>query len=395
MDAALIPHFDTRPLTDQLRTFGDRRFLTTRDIFQEFLDLAIRLLKCEVGYLHGFKPDSDEIQLNVWGSGVYHRCTAVNDSHYPISKAGIWADSIRRNETVIHNVYKDEASSEGLPEGHFELVNHMSAPVHEKGDIVAVIGVGNKSDGFSNDDRLALERMIKLGWPMVLDRLNEHGGRARTQSLTYNHRNPQDVLKAMVKTVSKALELRDEYTSHHQSNVANLAEGIAEKMGLPKEQRFGIHLGALVHDIGKIAIPSQILGKPGRLNSAEIALVQMHPMLGAEIFDDVDLPWPIVDIIRQHHERLDGSGYPDGLIGESICLEARIIAVADTYDAMASDRPYRHAPGKEAAVDVLKRGRGSQFDADVVDAFLGMIKDNESAVENQGQPYTSPPRHTL
>jgi|GEM_PF-2796897 len=388
MDAALIPHIDARPLADQLKTFGDRHFLTTRDIFQEFLDLAIRLLKCEVGYLHGFKPDSDEIQLNVWGSGVYQRCTAVNDSHYPISKAGIWADSSRQNETIIHNVYKEVASSEGLPEGHFELVNHMSAPLHEKGVIVAVIGVGNKTGGFSNDDRLELERLIKLGWPMVLDRLNEHGRRARTQSLTYNHRNPQDVLKAMVKTVSKALELRDEYTSHHQSNVANLSEGIAELMKLPKEQRFGIHLSALVHDVGKIAIPSQILAKPGKLNPAEIALVQMHPSLGAEIFDDVDLPWPIVDIILQHHERMDGSGYPDGLVGESICLEARIIAVADTYDAMASDRPYRHAPGKEAAVGVLAGGRGSQFDTDFVDAFLSMIKNNDSVIENRGQRYS-------
>lgn len=375
--------FEKFSLIERLEVFGKRRFLTTRDVFQAYLDLVVDILNCEVGYLHGFKPESDEIQLNVWSTGVYEQCTASNESHYPIRQAGIWADAIRLNKTVIHNHYPQGASQNGLPEGHFTVRNHVSTPVHSKGEIVAVIGVGNKASDIDEHDVERLERLVKLGWPMVLDRLNEHGGRATSQGLTYNHRNPQDVLKAMVKTVSKALELRDEYTSHHQSNVATLAENIAVNLGLPTEQRFGIQLGALVHDIGKIAIPSQILSKPGKLNAAEIALVKMHPVLGAEIFDDVDLPWPIVDIISQHHERMDGSGYPDGLLGHSICLEARIIAVADTFDAMASDRPYRHAPGKKAAIDVLKDGADRIFDKDVVEAFLMSIEDDPIAANDQ------------
>lgn len=376
-------HFDSRSHASRLEAFGNQRFLTTRDVFQEFLDIVVDILGCEIGYLHGFKPGNDEIQLNVWSSGVYEMCTAANESHYPIKEAGIWADAIRFNKTVVHNKYPKDASAQGMPDGHFKVDNHMSTPIHAKGEIVAVIGIGNKAGDFTANDVDQLESLAKMGWPVVLDRLNEHGGRGRSKGLTYNHRNPEDVLSAMVKTVSKALELRDEYTSHHQSNVAALSEKIASTLGLPKEQRFGIHLGALVHDIGKIAIPSQILSKPGKLNAAEMSLIKMHPTLGAEIFSDVDLPWPIVDIIGQHHERLDGSGYPNGLIGLSICLEARIVAVADTFDAMASDRPYRHAPGKKAAIEVLKRGQGTQFDGDVVDAFLMSIEDDPIAANDQ------------
>lgn len=383
MSNTTADHFNLSSVVGRLEAFGNQRFLTTRDIYQGFLDLVVELCDCQIGYLHRYQSKSQEIELNVWSTGVYDICTASHDSHYPLRDAGIWADAIRQDKTVIHNDYTQTTSAHTLPDGHCPLHNHMSTPIHGRGEVVAVIGLGNKVTDFTDDSANELERITKLGWPVVMDRLNEHAGRASSASLTYSHRSPEDVLSAMVKTVSKALELRDEYTSHHQSNVATLAEKIASMMGLPKEQCFGIHLGALVHDIGKIAIPSQILSKPGKLNSAEIALVKMHPVLGAEIFDDVDLPWPIVDIIYQHHERMDGTGYPDGLIGHSICLEARIIAVADTFDAMASDRPYRHAPGKTAAIDVLKRGRGSQFDSDVVDAFLMSIDKDLVAANDQ------------
>lgn len=378
-----VPH----SIAAHIEGFGKRKFLTTRDIFQSFLDLSVELMGCEIGYLHGFKSGSAEIQLNVWSSSVYEKCKAVNDSHYQIREAGIWADAIRLNETVVHNNYPKGASDNGMPDGHFTVGNHMSSPIHSKGEITAVIGVGNKPIDFTQADVLALERIIKLGWPVVLDRLNEHGGRAKIESLTYNHRNPKDVLIAMVQTVSKALELRDEYTSHHQTNVAKYAGMISSVLGLPKEQMFGIHLGALVHDIGKIAIPSQILAKPGKLSRAELLLIQTHPELGAEIFGDVDLPWPIVDMIHQHHERMDGTGYPRQLVGESICLEARIIAVADTFDAISSDRPYRHAPGRDFAIKVLKDERGRSYDNDVVGAFLMAIENDPGAVPGPAKQY--------
>lgn len=183
----------------------------------------------------------------------------------------------------------------------------------------------------------------------------------------------ESALISMLGAIAKANELRDEYTSYHQSNVSIIATEMAKVLGLPREQCLGIKLGALVHDIGKIAVPSQILNRTSKLSEPERALLAMHPCYGAEIFRNVELTWPIGEIVEQHHERLDGSGYPKGLHGDQICLEARIVAVADTFDAMASDRPYRHALGVQAAVRTLQEGRGTLFDPFAVGALLALI----------------------
>jgi putative nucleotidyltransferase with HDIG domain len=178
------------------------------------------------------------------------------------------------------------------------------------------------------------------------------------------------MLVDMLGAISRALEIRDEYTSSHQRNVAHICGLIADDLDIPFQQKEGLIIGALVHDIGKIAIPSQILNKTGKLLYAEYLLLQSHAEVGSSIFSHVTFPWPILEIIEQHHERLDGSGYPKGLKGNQIVMEARIIAVADTFDAMASDRPYRKALGAQKAIQCLTEGRGKLFDPYVVDAFL-------------------------
>lgn len=359
-----------------------RRYLTERDIYQDFLDFIVEGISSEVGYLHLYDEDAEDIELNVWSSGVYAGCTTATVSHYPIRDAGIWADAIRKRQTVVHNNYTKAASANGLPEGHFELYRHMSSPIFWSNKIVGIIGVGNKRDPYTDDDQKHLEHLSKMGWTIILDRIQEHQQRNQYRSTVLQGKKPEELMMSMVGTLAKALELRDEYTSHHQTNVAMISEAIANELNLPPEQVFGIKLGAIVHDIGKIAVPSEILSKPGKLNQAELEMVRLHASLGAEVFKDTDLPWPVLDIIEQHHERMDGSGYPNGLVARAICLEARIVAVADTFDAMASDRPYRHAPGKEAAIEVLKEGRGKQFDVYVVDAFLltlenGLLEKND------------------
>jgi len=358
-----------------------RRYLTERDIYQDYLNLVVANTASEVGYLHLYDEAEEQLALNVWSTGVYASCTTSTLSHYPLRNAGIWADAIRKRKTVVHNDYMNQASVQGLPEGHFALIRHMSSPIFWQNKIVAVIGVGNKSEAYSKEDQNHLEHLSKLGWPVILDRIEENYQRNQSRASILDGKDPVETMMTMVGTVSKALELRDEYTSHHQSNVAILATGIAQKLGLPQGQVFSIRLGAIVHDIGKIAVPAEILTKPGTLNPAELAMVRTHTTLGAEVFKGVDLPWPIVDIIEQHHERMDGSGYPLGLIGNAISLEARIVAVADTFDAMASDRPYRRAPGKDAAIKTLKEGRGKQYDAYVVDALLAALEDG--LVESQ------------
>lgn len=180
----------------------------------------------------------------------------------------------------------------------------------------------------------------------------------------------QLLLTQTVQSVALTVEKRDPYTSGHQTRVAELSILIAEEMGLDKERIRGIHLGATIHDIGKIYVPAEILNRPGRLSEAEFGLIQSHPQIGYDIMKDVEFPWPVNEIIYQHHERMDGSGYPQGLKGDEISMEARIVAVADVVEAISSHRPYRPALGLDKGIEEIKRGRGGAYDADVVDACI-------------------------
>lgn len=174
----------------------------------------------------------------------------------------------------------------------------------------------------------------------------------------------------------KTLEKRDPYTAGHQQRVAELSSAIGREMGLSDHQIKGIHLGALIHDIGKIYIPFEILNRPGKLTAEEFMLIKTHPTVGHEIIAETDFPWPIADMIMQHHERMDGTGYPAGLRGNDIILEARIISVADVVEAMGVHRPYRPSLGIEKALAEVTRTRGTSLDPTVVDACLALF--NES-----------------
>jgi len=181
------------------------------------------------------------------------------------------------------------------------------------------------------------------------------------------------VLEETIAAVALTLEKRDPYAAGHQQRVARLASAIATQMGLPAEQIEGIHFGALLHNIGCVAIPAEILHRPGKLTDLQFAMVKLHPQTGYEIVKDISFPWPVAQMVLQHHERLDGSGYPQGLKGEQIMLEARVLAAADVLEAMMAYRPYRPALGMDEAFAVLNAGRGTRFDARVVDACLAVF----------------------
>lgn len=181
-------------------------------------------------------------------------------------------------------------------------------------------------------------------------------------------------MEGIIFSFATLVEKRDPYTAGHQRRVAHLASGIARKMGLTADRIFGLRMAGIVHDIGKIYVPQDFLNKPGRLSEAEFSIIKEHPVVGHEIFENVEFDWPISEIIYQHHERMDGSGYPQGLKGDEILLEARIIAVADVVDAMNSHRPYRPGLGMEAALDEIVERRGKLYDPDAVDACVGLIK---------------------
>jgi PAS domain S-box-containing protein len=182
------------------------------------------------------------------------------------------------------------------------------------------------------------------------------------------------VFGGTVNVLVSAIEMRDPYTAGHQQRVTQLACAIANEMGLPEEQIEGIHMAALIHDLGKINVPADILSKPGRLTEIEFGLIKMHPQVGHDVLSGaIEFPWPVAETVLQHHERMDGSGYPQGLSGDEIILEARILAVADVVEAMASHRPYRAAHSIEDALDEISQNRGILYDPEVVDACLKLF----------------------
>ncbi|MBU4581370.1 MAG: PAS domain S-box protein [Proteobacteria bacterium] len=178
-------------------------------------------------------------------------------------------------------------------------------------------------------------------------------------------------IQVMVSTV----EARDPYTSGHQVRSADLARAIATEMGLPQDKIDAIRMAGSIHDIGKISIPAEILSKPTKLSEIEFALIKAHAQRGFEMLKNVESPWPLAEIVRQHHERMDGSGYPRNLKGDDILMEARILTVADVVEAMASHRPYRAALGIDAALTEIEKNKGTLYDADAADVCLRMFRE--------------------
>ncbi|MFZ6689664.1 HD domain-containing phosphohydrolase [Undibacterium sp. SXout11W] len=194
--------------------------------------------------------------------------------------------------------------------------------------------------------------------------------------------NLRESLEKTIEVIAATAEERDSYTAGHQRRVADLCTHIATELGLSKDRTHGLHLAASVHDLGKISIPAEILSKPRRLSSVEFDLIKEHPMIGFNILSKVSFPWEIAKIIVQHHERIDGSGYPKGLKGDEILLESKILAVADVVEAIASHRPYRAALGVKVALDEITINRGITFAPDVVDACLRVFNEQAYVLEN-------------
>ncbi len=180
-------------------------------------------------------------------------------------------------------------------------------------------------------------------------------------------------LDGTIAALARMTENRDPYTAGHQLGVGRLGEAIARELGLDDAFARLIRQSGVVHDIGKISVPAEILTRPGRLNQLEFTLIKKHPEVGADILTEASLPWPIAEVAHQHHERIDGSGYPDGLVGSAISLPARIIAVADVIEAMTHHRPYRAGLGLEGALDEVRNGAGRLYDTEVVEACLAVF----------------------
>lgn len=189
-------------------------------------------------------------------------------------------------------------------------------------------------------------------------------------------------VRGIIEAMSKLVEVRDPYTAGHERNVANLARSIALRMGESQYFVETVYFSGLVHDLGKISVPAEILSFPGKLTDEVMAIVRLHPETAYEILRKVDFPWPLADVVRQHHERLDGSGYPLGIKGDEILAEARILAVADVVESMASRRPYRAACGVDAALQEVQDFSGTHYDEQVVRACVGLFQEDGYKIDD-------------
>lgn len=272
----------------------------------------------------------------------------------------------------------------------------IKSVTHELKDTAAIMVTGL-------DDRQVAQSALRRGAydyitkPITLNRvLFSVANALRRRQLEIANRTFQDDLKRMiverttklqkafdgiVRATALTVEWRDPYTAGHQKRVADLACAIAEEYGLSQDQIDGVGIAGFIHDLGKISVPAEILSKPSKLTKNEFNLIKEHPQVGYDILKEIEFPWPIADIVLQHHERLDGTGYPQGLSGNATHIESKIIAVADVVEAMASHRPYRPGKGVQAALNEVLNHKGLWFDPDVVDACMQIFNQKKFTLE--------------
>ena len=244
---------------------------------------------------------------------------------------------------------------------------------------VALDRQGQKLDLLLNAGPLLRGRQI-LGCVVTLTDITER--KKAEDKLRETLSNLRNALGGIIQVLSAVSEQRDPYTAGHQRRVADLAQAIAQELGLPPDRVEEIRVAGVIHDIGKLSIPAEILSKPTRLSEIEYKMIQSHAQIGHDILGDVKFAWPIANIILQHHERMDGSGYPQRLKGDDILLESRILAVSDVIEAMASHRPYRSALGIEAALKEIENNKGLLYDPAVVSACLTLFREKGYALND-------------
>jgi putative nucleotidyltransferase with HDIG domain len=299
--------------------------------------------------------------VRAWG---WHE-VALADGEHPVTAAYCSNDNliISRGDTSAKTYQLEQAMAE-IGIGAVFLL-----PMRYQDQVFGIIGIFSRTplklnrQEFSLLDELASD--IGYGVQSHRTKLAHLEGVQRLNS----------AMMHTIEAVSIALEKRDPYTAGHQKRVAALSIAIAQEMGFSEDRIEGIRLGSMVHDIGKISVPAEILNRPGRLSPDEFGIIKAHPEAGYDILKGVDFPWPIAQMIIQHHERMDGTGYPYGLKGEEIAEEARILAVADVVEAITSHRPYRPSLGTKTALEEIEHGRGSAYDPAVVDACIRLFRE--------------------
>jgi PAS domain S-box-containing protein/putative nucleotidyltransferase with HDIG domain len=351
-----------RKMLEQLKLINEVALRTAalqapEDLYREVVGLiAQRFGYHSVGL---FTVEGEEVVLRAIAGEL---ADFVRPGYRQPTTAGILGHVVRTKRTyVTPDVTKDPYFVRGY-EAERRTLSELCVPIKAGEQVIGVLDLQSREpDAFSEADVDAAEAIAR--WiSVVLENAKLYA-------------QLKQALENTAVTLAGVVEIRDPYTAGHQRRVAALSAAIAEEMGLPSERKEAVRLAALLHDLGKIAVPAEVLNKPGRLAELEMRFVRKHPWAGFKVLKDIPFPYPVADIVLQHHERVDGSGYPRGLKGEEIMLEARILAVADVVEAMCSHRPYRPPHRLEEVLSELERGKGSLYDPRVVEACLRLFRE--------------------
>lgn len=304
---------------------------------------------------HGF-TDCNPATLSIFGCASKEQFVGYHPSHFSPAKQPNGEDSFNLANSKIKQALKNGNNA-------FEWRHSRLDGSEFDAEVLLV--------AFTQDGRLILQATVRD--------ISQRKEAERKVESTVEKLNL--ALEGIVRAVSKTMGFRDQYTTLHQKRVADISCAIAERLGWPEERIKGLKLAALIHDIGKISTPTDILTKPAKLSHTELELVREHAEIGYQILKEFEFPWDIAEMVRQHHERLDGSGYPQGLKGDAILPEAKIIAVADTIESMAAHRPYRLSVGLSGALNEVRTGSGKLYDAEIVNAALALF-DGETSLED-------------
>ena len=348
------------------------RVKSESQLFQSTCDRLIGIPYVQFAWIGVVSPDSFAVTPAAWAGAEDGYLSAIqvrwDDSH---SGQGPTGEAIRNRRPVIksciatdpeHNPWRKEALKRGFR-------SSITLPLIHEDETIGILMV------YSGVPNAFLDEEVTFLSQVAGDIAVGIRGLRLAQGLEESLKRLQVMMQQTVETISAILEMRDPYTAGHQRGVTRLACAIAAEMGMEPERIEGLRVAGFLHDIGKITVPAEFLNKPGQLSQYEFNIIKTHCQAGHDILRKIEFPWPVASIVLQHHERLDGSGYPAGLTGAAICLEARILALADVVEAMASHRPYRPALGLDEALGEITKNKGKLYDPEVADVCLKLFRE--------------------
>ncbi len=332
-------------------------------IVRRVVEHAAEMTDSPLAYLFFVHPADKTISLVAWRDRAKAQTIMANAEPRQMARMSVFAECVRSRHATSSNDLTWKPQPDGLP----DLQRYVAVPMVDGEEAVAVLGVANRDAGYGEADQRALSALSDGVWRML------HAKRAHGQTLSSLQRT--DVaLQGMIDALLGLSEKHDPYTAGSARRVAALAVALGREAGLDGERQHALRVAALLHDVGNVAVPPSILARPGPLSEAETALMRSHVEEGTKLLANIDFGAPVAEIIFEHHERFDGSGYPRGMKGEEILIEARILAIADVVEAMSSPRPYRPALGMDAAIDEINRGAGVAYDLHLATACTRLVR---------------------